>query len=212
MDGTLFDTEFIFQRIWNEIAGEMGLVLPDSFKYEICGTNGAVMNGAVMNGVIEKYYHVPDGQVIQNECRRRVDKIFAQYVPEKPGCREILHFFRKHGYKIAMGSSSRITRIEGNLHQTGLRDAFDAIAGGDEVEHGKPEPDVFLLAASRLGVDPGDCYVFEDSPNGVRAGVKAGMRTIMVPDLMPVTDDLRDIAYGIFKSLSEAQEFLEKEI
>ena len=79
MDGTLFDTEFIFQRIWNEIAGEMGLVLPDSFKYEICGTNGAVMNG-----VIEKYYHVSDGQVIQNECRRRVDKIFARYVPEKP--------------------------------------------------------------------------------------------------------------------------------
>ena len=207
MDGTLFDTEFIFQRIWNEIAGEMGLVLPDSFKYEICGTNGAVMNG-----VIEKYYHVPDGQVIQNECRRRVDKIFAQYVPEKLGCREILRFFREHGYKIAMGSSSRITRIEGNLHQTGLRDAFDAIAGGDEVEHGKPEPDVFLLAASRLSVDPKDCYVFEDSPNGVRAGVKAGMRTIMVPDLMPVTDDLRDIAYGIFKSLSEAQKFLEKEI
>lgn len=207
MDGTLFDTEFIFQRIWNEIAGEMGLVLPDSFKYEICGTNGAVMNG-----VIEKYYHVSDGQVIQNECRRRVDKIFARYVPEKPGCREILHFFREHGYEIAMGSSSRITRIEGNLHQTGLRDAFDAIAGGDEVEHGKPEPDVFLLAASRLGVDPRDCYVFEDSPNGVRAGVKAGMRTIMVPDLMPVTDDLIPIAYGIFKNLSEAQEFLEKEI
>ena len=205
MDGTLFDTEFIFQRIWNEIAGEMGLVLPDSFKYEICGTNGAVMNG-----VIEKYYHVSDGQVIQNECRRRVDKIFARYVPEKPGCREILHFFREHGYKIAMGSSSRITRIEGNLHQTGLRDAFDAIAGGDEVEHGKP--DVFLLAASRLGVDSRDCYVFEDSPNGVRAGVKAGMRTIMVPDLMPVTDDLIPIAYGIFKNLSEAQEFLEKEI
>ena len=73
MDGTLFDTEFIFQRILNKIAGEMGLVLPDSFKYEICGTNGAVMNG-----VIEKYYHVSDGQVIQNECRRRVDKIFAR--------------------------------------------------------------------------------------------------------------------------------------
>ena len=141
-----------------------------------------------------------------------MDKIFTRYVPEKPGCREILHFFREHGYKIAMGSSSRITRIEGNLHQTGLRDAFDAIAGGDEVEHGKPEPDVFLLAASRLGVDPRDCYVFEDSPNGVRAGVKVGMRTIMVPDLMPVTDDLIPIAYGIFKNLSEAQEFLEKEI
>lgn len=159
MDGTLFDTEFIFQRIWNEIAGEMGLVLPDSFKYEICGTNGAVMNG-----VIEKYYHVSDGQVIQNECRRRVDKIFARYVPEKPGCREILHFFREHGYKIAMGSSSRITRIEGNLHQTGLRDAFDAIAGAMKSSMASPSRMYFFWRPAALVSIPGTATSSRTAP------------------------------------------------
>ena len=98
------------------------------------------------------------------------------------------------------------------LLATGVSAALDSAVGLAPKLEAPDEPDVFLLAASRLGVDPRDCYVFEDSPNGVRAGVKAGMRTIMVPDLMPVTDDLIPIAYGIFMNLSEAQDFLEKEI
>lgn len=88
MDGTLFDTESVFQKYWNAIAKERGIVLPDAFKYEICGTSGEVMNR-----IIEKQYRVKDGTEIQRECKRRVAKELSRGVPLKPGCRRSLHRF-----------------------------------------------------------------------------------------------------------------------
>lgn len=159
-----------------------------------------------MNGVIEKYYHVSDGQVIQNECRRRVDKIFARYVPEKPGCREILHFFREHGYKIAMGSSSRITRIEGNLHQTGLRDAFDAIAGAMKSSMASPSRMYFFWRPAALVSIPG-LLRLRGQPQWRSRRRQSGHENDHGSDLMPVTDDLIPIAYGFSRTSPKHRNF-----
>ena len=70
-----------------------------------------------------------------------------------------------------------------------------------EVEHGKPEPDIFLLAADRIGCAPENCYVFEDSENGIRAGKAAGCTAIMIPDILKPSDEIREIADGIYESL-----------
>ena len=67
--------------------------------------------------------------------------------------------------------------------------------------YGKPAPDIFLLAAKRIDCAPKDCYVFEDSENGIRAGVAAGCRTIMVPDLIEPTEEIRKICYGVYENL-----------
>ena len=204
MDGTLFDTEALFQKEWNAIAKERGVALSDSFKYEICGTSGEAMNR-----VIEAHYGVTDGNEIQWECKRRVAAALAKHVPLKPGCKEILDYFYKKHIPMVIGSSSRKELIESNLEISGCRKYFQAIASGDEIEHGKPAPDIFLLAAKRLGVNPKDCYVFEDSPNGIRAAYAAGMKPILVPDLMPVTDEMRKICDHIFQTLDEAVGVLE---
>ena len=206
MDGTLFDTESVFQEEWNRIARERGISLPESFKYEICGTSGDPMNR-----IIERYYHVEDGTEIQRLCKERVSRRLLSRVPEKPGCREILSFFRERGYAIAMGSSSPMKQIFANLAVTGLSSCFDALASGEEVTHGKPAPDIFLLAARKMGVSPPQCYVFEDSPNGIRAACAAGMKAIMVPDLMPVTREMREKCFAIFESLLDAKEFFDKQ-
>ena len=206
MDGTLFDTESVFQEEWNRIAKERGLSLPESFKYEICGTSGDPMNR-----IIEKYYHVANGTEIQHLCKERVSRRLLAKVPEKPGCREILSFFRKKGYAISIGSSSPMGQILANLAVTGLSSCFDALASGEEVDHGKPAPDIFLLAARKMGIPPSRCYVFEDSPNGIRAACAAGMKAIMVPDLMPVTGEMREKCFAIFESLLEAKEFFAKQ-
>ena len=206
MDGTLFDTESVFQEEWNRIAKERGLSLPESFKYEICGTSGDPMNR-----IIEKYYHVDDGTEIQNLCKDRVFRHLLENVPEKPGCREILSFFRERGYTISIGSSSPMGQILANLAVTGLSSCFDALASGEEVDHGKPAPDIFLLAARKMGIPPSRCYVFEDSPNGIRAAFAAGMKPVMVPDLMPVTGEMREKCFAIFESLLEAKEFFAKQ-
>ncbi len=199
MDGTLFDTEAVFQKYWNQIARERGITLSEHFKYEICGTSGGPMNL-----VIEKHYGVSDGTEIQMECKRRVAEELSRGVPLKPGCLEILEYFYEKEIPMAIGSSSRRVQIEKNLEVTGTAHYFSAIASGDEVERGKPFPDIFLLAAKRLGAEPADCYVFEDSPNGIRAAHAAGMHPILIPDLMPVTEEIRALAVGVYHSLLEA--------
>ena len=207
MDGTLFDTESIFQQEWNRLAKERGLSLPDHFKYKICGTSGEAMNR-----IIEKFYHVPEGSEIQRLCKERVARRLAESVPEKPGCREMISFFHEKGWPLAIGSSSPAAQIRANLSVTGLLPFFDAIASGDEVSRGKPAPDIFLLAARKLGASPKDCYVFEDSPNGILAAYAAGMKPVMVPDLMPATEDIRQKCFALFHSLTEARPFFMKRL
>lgn len=87
---------------------------------------------------------------------------------------------RARGVPVAVASSSPHERLQRTLGRAGLLDAFDVVVSGDEVEHGKPAPDMFLLAASRLGVEASACVVIEDSPPGVQAGLAAGMFTLAV--------------------------------
>lgn len=115
MDGTLFDTEAVFQKHWNAIAKERGIVLPDAFKYEICGTSGEVMNR-----IIEKYYWVKDGTEIQRECKQRVAKELSRGVPLKPGCREILASLHACGIPMAIGSRSRAICLSAALRPISL--------------------------------------------------------------------------------------------
>ena len=135
-------------------------------------------------------------------------KELARGVPLKPGCREILASLHARGIPMAIGSSGRRAQIESNLSVSGFTSYFFAIASGDEVLHGKPAPDIFLLAAKRLGVPPADCYVFEDSPNGIRAAHAAGMKPILIPDLMPVTEEIASLTVGVYKVLTDALEEL----
>ena len=96
--------------------------------------------------------------------------------------------------------------IESNLRRNGFESFFEAVVCGADVLRGKPEPDIFLLAAERIGCAPEDCYVFEDGVNGSRAGIAAGCATVMVPDLMPPTEDLRNGCAGIYPSLTAVKE------
>ena len=201
MDGLMFDTEAIWQKNWNLIADEMGVILDPEFKFNICGTSGALMNS-----VIEKFYHVEDGGPIAKDCAARVHHDLESFVPEKPGVHEILAFFKENGYKIAVASSSTPEQIRNNLRMTGTESYIDALVSGTTVAHGKPAPDIFLKAAEELQLDPAECYVFEDAFNGVRAGYSAGCRTIMIPDMSQPDDEMKEKAAGIYQDLLQAME------
>ncbi len=207
MDGLLFDTEKVYQNNWTAIAAEMGFELPDSFRREICGTSGALMNS-----VIAKYYPTDDPQKIQEDEMRRVHEDLEKEVPEKPGIREILSFFRDKQYMIAVASSTPTPQIIKNLEKAGIREYFDAVVSGKDVVHGKPAPDIFLLAAEKIGCDPADCFVFEDAYNGVRSGHASGAKVIMIPDTQQPDDEMERIAWKICPDLIAAKEMLEKMI
>ena len=199
MDGLLFDTEKIFQQTWNEIAEERGIHLPKDFVRAISGTNGKYMCQ-----IIEAYYRVPDGRKIQNECMKRVKKKLEVYVPKKVGVDEILQYFQKNEVHLAVASSSSKEQIESNLEIAGIRTYFEEIVSGNEVAHGKPAPEIFILAAEKIGCRPEECYVFEDSANGIVAGDAAGCKTILIPDLVAPTEKIEQLSYRIYDSLLEA--------
>ena len=108
-------------------------------------------------------------------------------------------------WPLALASSSHQRVIDAALEGTGLRDAFRAVISSDEVDHGKPAPDVFLEAARRLGVDPSDVLVVEDSLNGLKAGRAAGMTTVLVPNHSippaPGSDEVADVVLGSLAEL-----------
>ena len=180
MDGLLFDTERIYQQTWQEIAAEKGVKLDGGFVKAISGTNGSHMCR-----VIERYYHVPDGTAIMDECMGRIRRKLAVHVPVKKGVHEILDFFQKKGMRIAVASSSAVRQIESNLETAGIRGYFSAVVSGTQVSRGKPEPDIFLYAAERIGCAPDACFVFEDSENGIKAGYAAGCTTWTFSYWMP---------------------------
>lgn len=205
MDGLLFDTEKIFQQTWNEIAEERGVHLPEDFVRAISGTNGSYMCR-----VIEKYYRISDGREIQDDCMARVRKKLDVYVPKKLGVNEILQFFTENKVSLAVASSSSKKQIESNLEIAGIKSYFDAIVSGTEVKNGKPAPDIFLLAAEKIGCRPEECYVFEDSSNGIRAGYAAGCKAIMIPDLIAPTVEMHRLSWGICDTLVEAMNKIKK--
>lgn len=204
MDGLLLDTERLYQESWVETAKQFGQTPDPAFPSAVSGTSGEGMRQ-----VIGRYYPAVDARGFQAECIARVEQILDERgAPEKPGAREILEYFRVQGLKTAVASSTGKERILSNLRQTGLEVFFDAVVSGQEAARGKPEPDIFLMAAERIGCAPGDCYVFEDSLNGVRAGMAAGCVTVMVPDLVSPPEGLE--ASGICASLKEAKELIGK--
>lgn len=201
MDGLLFDTERIYQQTWQEIAAEKGVKLDGGFVKAISGTNGNHMCR-----VIERYYHVPDGTAIMDECMGRIRRKLAVHVPVKKGVHEILDFFQKKGMWIAVASSSAVRQIESNLETAGIRGYFSAVVSGTQVSRGKPEPDIFLYAAERIGCAPDACFVFEDSENGIKAGYAAGCTTIMVPDLMEASASILPYCRKICRDLLQAEQ------
>lgn len=199
MDGLLFDTERIYQQTWQEIAQEMGIALDSRFPKAISGTNGAWMRH-----VIETFYHVADGSTIAAECMSRVKEKLSAHVPMKKGVPEILGFFQEKSVPMAVASSSPKEQILLNLEKAGILGYFAAAVSGAEVKSGKPAPDIFLYAAEQIGCKPEECFVFEDSENGIKSGYAAGCATIMVPDLFEASSDIVPYCTKICRNLLQA--------
>lgn len=199
MDGLLFDTERMYRDSWKQSAQQFGLVHNPDFPRTVCGSSGAHMREIIL-----QYYPQVDAKAFANDCILRVERELETHVPEKTGVRDILQYFKQHGVRVAVASSSKRATVLHNLKQADILSYFDAVVSGDQVTHGKPAPDIFRLAAQQIGCKPENCYVFEDGTNGIRAGAAAGCTTIMIPDLTPPNAQLEQLCAGIYPSLSDA--------
>jgi len=198
-DGLLFDTEKIYQRAWLDMAREYGLEMDVRFPQQFCGKPQSLIAK-----IVESVY---PGIDVPSYCRQSVERawrIQLEGTPEaKPGLREMLEFCRGHGIRTAVASSSTSRVVEHNLSSAGVRGYFDAIVGGEEVVNGKPAPDIFLLAARKIGVDPRRCCVFEDAVSGITGAFRAGCRAVMVPDMVAPTPEVEGMCV-VYPDLSQA--------
>ena len=205
-DGTLLDTEPIFKRAWVEVGEQWGLEGIEEMYPSIMGNNGEF--------IVQKLYAAypdRDCQAYYNERMDRVTTLMEGEIPLMAGCREILDFARKNGISVAVATSSTRERAEKNLKKLDLWDYFDAVVTGDMVKKSKPEPDIFLEAASRIGARKDECIVCEDSYNGLLAAKASGMRPIFIPDMLMPNEETDKLAYKTCRDLFELMELIQEE-
>ncbi len=208
MDGVIFDSERAVLAVWREIAGEMELSGIDGVFVQCVGVN----KQRTREIFCEAY---PDLDF--DEFDVRVRRLFlSRYdkgrLPVKPGVREILAGLRERRIPLALASSTRTETVKRELEEAGFLGCFDTVIGGDLVTRSKPDPEIFLTAASRLGAEPADCFVIEDSFNGIRAASAGGFRPIMVPDMLPPDAEMEEKADLIAADLFEAWDYLQKKL
>ncbi|WDR06903.1 HAD family phosphatase [Devosia rhodophyticola] len=197
MDGTVLDTESVFRGIVFDVCADLGFEMTDAVHHSMVGSSHERTNQLL----VEAYGVAFPYSVFDDMCRRTMRERLTLGVPVKPGAREILLELRSRKIPTAIATSSRRPHAQLHLEVAGLIEMFDTIVTRDDVVNPKPHPEPYLMAAGRLGVEPGVCLAFEDSHSGVHAAHGAGMQTIMVPDLVHPSEEIRALGIAIVESL-----------
>jgi HAD superfamily hydrolase (TIGR01509 family) len=202
MDGTLLDTELVFKSIVYEVADGLGFEMRDDVHLAMVGSSHETTQGIL----VEAYGVTFPYTLFDEQCRVIMKERMADAVPVKTGVFEILSELRDRRIPMAVATSSRAPHAITHLGSAGLLDMFDTIVTRNDVENPKPHPEPYLLAASRLRIDPVHCLALEDSHSGVRAAHAAGMHTVMVPDLVPPTAEIVGLCHAVMDSLHQVRE------
>jgi len=203
MDGLLVDSEVRALKAWREVALKHGIDGIDELFPKMIGMN------VYTRGLLFAELYGPDFPFTEcdNEVRSRAHGYEAEHpVPLKKGARELLEYLHANGYRIAIASSGLLSTIERRMKYHGIFEYFDVIVSGDMVTKSKPDPEIFLLCAEKLGVSPAEITVLEDSQNGIKAAHAAGMRPVMVPDFVAPEKEVACLAYAVCSSLFEVKE------
>jgi HAD superfamily hydrolase (TIGR01509 family) len=203
MDGLLIDSERAILECWRVTAAEQSLAVDDALWLSMVGLHDTGC-AELLDGLLG----AERAKRLTLECKRRYDSLVEDGLPLKTGARELLQDLFDLGVPLAVATSTRGERARVKLARSGIDGYFSHVVTSSDVAHAKPAPDLYLLAAQRLGVPPAECVALEDSEFGVRAATAAGIRVIQVPDLISATDLSRSLA-TVVESLPLARAQLE---
>lgn len=207
MDGVMIDSERQSNYGWLSATREKNVEMPmwliDSFK-------GAPAK--LSKQYFDDYFK---GQIDYWETRKRRSDFVHELrkkegIPVKKGLYELLEYIKLSGLKCAVATSTQRESAYRTLHIIGAWEYLDGVVFGDEVENGKPEPDIFLKAASDMGLKPSECIVIEDSINGIKAGYNAKMRVVHVPDTIIINDEIRALTSKVCEDLGQIPGVIEE--
>ena len=207
MDGLLVDSETMFRDCMMHVAKAYGRELPMSVFLRMVGLPGPMSRLVAIEHFGADFPIDAFNEAVWAHARIHHDEAG---VALKTGVIELLDYLDTEGLPRAVATSSSHLAVELQLGRNGIQSRFQAIVAAGDYVHGKPNPDPFLTAAARLGVDPAHCLALEDSHNGVRAAHAAGMMTIMVPDLLAPTAEMHELALKVADSLHDVRLLLEQ--
>ncbi|SBV37937.1 Hydrolase [uncultured Stenotrophomonas sp.] len=204
MDGLMLDSERALLGCLAQAGSAAGHDLPEDFLLSLIGSSDALTRQ-----LIGAQVGADAVDALLQDSYARYDGIVAAGVPYRPGIIELLDTLAAHGVPRAVATSTRRPLALRKLEAAGLLRYFEHVATSSDVAHPKPAPDIYLLAASKLGVDPAQCLALEDSPTGVRAALAAGMHVIQIPDLLVPDESVRALGHRIAGSLHEVRGLLQ---
>lgn len=178
-DGLVLDTETPEFVAWQEVFAQHGVSLVAADWAHVIGSLDHGWDAATE--ITRATGQAVDRDELRGRWRARHSELLAKETL-RPGVAELIRLARTRGLGLAVASSSKRWWVQGHLERLGIFESFDAVATGDEVERTKPDPAVYALAVSRLGIPPAACLALEDSPNGIRAAQAAGLRCVAVPN------------------------------
>ena len=198
MDGLLIDSERIIMQACIAAAFEIGITYTQAQYTQLIGRAGPDSTSKMfeqLNGV-ENFNRVMQGLDARLSERHH-------HFPLKQGALELLQYYKANNIICSVASSSPTHHITQRLSQVGVLDFFSHVTSGQEVTNGKPNPDIYLLAVKRLGLSVDECIAFEDSETGARAAIAAGLKVVVVPDLLQPSAFVRENCHQVVESLQE---------
>jgi len=206
MDGLLLDTEGVYKRSWTTACSALGFDLTEELYLTLIGITVADCEKRLVVHFGENF---PLDR-FRGDARAGYDAIVAaEGIPMKPGVLAALDWAADRNIPCGVGTSTHTEEARERLKRHGIVDRFSVVVGGDQIKHGKPDPETFLKVAGALGRKPEDCLVFEDAHSGVHAARAAGMSVVLVPDLLAATPEIAAKAAGVFPSLQQAVKWID---
>lgn len=205
MDGLLLDSEILAMEALVDAARDLGRDMPMSFCRRMIGVPADGCRRLVIENYGEDFPMARFFELQEEHLRRYVD---TGRLVLKNGVEPLLDLLDELKLPRAIATSSSRYRTDHHLELVGLLSRFDAIVTRDDVSKGKPDPEPYLTAASLINVQPEECLAFEDSHSGARAAHAAGIRVIVVPDLLAPAEDIHEKAFAIIDDLHIAADWL----
>ncbi len=206
VDGTLLNTERIYMHAWKLVGKENGYDVTDEVLRNTRAINRAqasLIFKAALGEEFDYDSYIPRRVEIAEEMIAQSSDLLM------PGVLDTLNFLRNNKIPTAVASSTDRQKTIAHLEHAGLASYIDAFVGGDMVEKGKPNPDIFLKAASLLGIAPEDCIVIEDTAAGIRAASAAGMTPVLIPDTAPATEESTKLSHTVLNSMEQLPTLLQ---
>lgn len=209
MDGLLLDSERLCMEIFSEVVTEHGFTFDREVYARCIGTTRTGTRAVLRAGFGDDF---PLDAIEHAWMERYESKVLSAPVPVKAGARELLEALADRGVPCGLATSTRRELAVRKLELADLARYFAVRVTGDEVRSGKPDPEPYLLALSRLGAQGPGSWALEDSDNGVRAAHAAGLHVLQVPDLTPPAAAVRALGHRIVDSLHAVRALLDGQV